>query len=69
MRCCRWADIIHSVTNPVEGLTGALHVYGGDYFAACRSEWDPEKLRERPFDREAAFRLFEKANAARPAAV
>ena len=43
-------DIIHSVTNPIQKLTGAIHVYGGDFFATERSEWDPEMLTERPFD-------------------
>ena len=37
-------NIIHSVTNPISRLTGAIHVYGGDFFAAERSEWDPETL-------------------------
>ena len=27
-------NIIHSVTNPIPRLTGAIHVYGGDFFAA-----------------------------------
>jgi predicted metal-dependent enzyme (double-stranded beta helix superfamily) len=26
-------DIIHSVINPVNRLTGAIHVYGGDFFS------------------------------------
>ena len=51
-------DIIHSVTNPIPRLTGAIHVYGGDFFGAERSEWDPETLREQPFDVERARRLF-----------
>src|SRR3974377_1053848 len=25
-------DIIHSVTNPIPRFTGAIHVYGGDFF-------------------------------------
>ncbi len=33
-------DIIHSVTNPTSKFTSAIHVYGGDFFAAHRSEWD-----------------------------
>jgi len=41
-------NIIHSVTNPIPRLTGAIHVYGGDYFAPGRSEWDPESLLEQP---------------------
>jgi predicted metal-dependent enzyme (double-stranded beta helix superfamily) len=56
-------DIIHSVTNPIPRLTGAIHVYGGDFFAKPRSEWDPETLRERPFDLEAAQRTFREASA------
>jgi predicted metal-dependent enzyme (double-stranded beta helix superfamily) len=56
-------DIIHTVTNPLPRLTGAIHVYGGDFFAASRSEWDPETLVEQPFDIEKNLRLFEKANA------
>jgi predicted metal-dependent enzyme (double-stranded beta helix superfamily) len=57
-------DIVHSVTNPIPRLTGAIHVYGGDFFAAERSEWDPETLSERPYDIEKAVRLFEESNAA-----
>jgi predicted metal-dependent enzyme (double-stranded beta helix superfamily) len=57
-------DIIHSVTNPLERFTGAIHVYGGDFFAAERSEWDPETLFEGRYNIEKNMRLFEKANAA-----
>ena len=56
-------DIIHAVTNPLPRLTGAIHVYGGDFFAASRSEWDPETLLEQRFDMEKNLRLFEQANA------
>ncbi len=56
-------DIIHSVTNPIPRLTGALHVYGGDFFAEQRSEWDPESLTERAYDVEKNMRLFQEANA------
>src|SRR5262245_40740807 len=55
-------DIIHSVTNPIPRLTGAIHVYGGDFFAAARSEWDPETLNEQRWDAERAVRRFEEAN-------
>jgi predicted metal-dependent enzyme (double-stranded beta helix superfamily) len=55
-------NIIHSVTNPISRLTGAIHVYGGDFFSADRSEWDPETLREQPYDVEKTLRLFEEAN-------
>ncbi|MDW4498199.1 hypothetical protein R5H30_09430 [Sulfitobacter sp. D35] len=43
-------DIIHSVTNPIPKLTGAIHVYGGDFFETERSEWDPERLTEQALD-------------------
>jgi predicted metal-dependent enzyme (double-stranded beta helix superfamily) len=57
-------DIIHTVTNPLPRLTAAIHVYGGDFFAVSRSEWDPETLTERPYDRERNMRLFAEATAA-----
>jgi predicted metal-dependent enzyme (double-stranded beta helix superfamily) len=58
-------DIVHSVTNPIPRLTGAIHVYGGNFFCpAGRSEWDPETLLEQPWDPERAVRRFEEANAA-----
>jgi predicted metal-dependent enzyme (double-stranded beta helix superfamily) len=57
-------DIIHTVTNPLSRLTGAIHVYGGDFFAVARSEWDPETLLERDYDVEKNMRLFEAANRA-----
>ena len=56
------SDAIHSVTNPLERLTGAIHIYGGDFFKPGRSEWDPETLQERPFDLEDAVRRFREAN-------
>ncbi len=58
-------NVIHSVTNPIPRLTGAIHVYGGDFFAAPRSEWDPESLEEGRFDADRAMRRFEEANSIR----
>src|SRR5262250_2808599 len=55
-------DIIHSVTNPIGRLTGAIHVYGGDFFNVPRSEWDPERLTEQPYDVQKALQLFEESN-------
>ena len=55
-------DIIHSVTNPTTKLTGAIHVYGGDFFEMHRSEWEPESLEERPYDIDTNMKLFEDAN-------
>lgn len=56
-------DIIHSVTNPIEKMTSALHVYGGNFFAPGRSEWDAETLEEHPFDFDKSRRIFREANA------
>ena len=57
-------DVIHSVVNPIGKMTRAIHVYGGDFFAAPdRREWDPETLRERPWDLEDTRRLFTQAEA------
>jgi predicted metal-dependent enzyme (double-stranded beta helix superfamily) len=55
-------DIIHSVTNPTASFTRAIHVYGGDFFAAARSEWDPDQLKEHDYDVEKNMRLFSEAN-------
>ena len=55
-------DIIHSVTDPIPRVTVALHVYGGDFFDAGRSEWDPETLCEQRWDPERAAQRFEEAN-------
>ena len=59
-------DIIHSVTNPLPRLTGAIHVYGGDFFPVSRSEWDPETLCEGAYDLQKNMRVFEEANRVSP---
>ena len=56
-------DIIHSVLNPIDRLTGAIHIYGGDFFATQRSEWDSLSLLEHHSDGERTRRMFEEANA------
>jgi predicted metal-dependent enzyme (double-stranded beta helix superfamily) len=50
-------DVIHSVVNPLGTLTGAIHVYGGDFFARPRSDWDPGTLEEltEPVDPRTVF--------------
>ena len=52
------ANVVHSVANPLARLSGAIHVYDGDFFAAERSEWDPETLLEQAFDAERAIARF-----------
>lgn len=56
------ATIIHAVTNPLDQITAAIHVYGGDFFATPRSEWDPKTFEELPYDVEDTMRAFEEAN-------
>jgi len=56
-------DVIHSVANSRREFAVALHVYGGDFFAPGRSEWDFETFEERPRDLERTRRVFEEANA------
>ena len=55
-------DIIHSVTNPIARLTGAIHIYGGDFFAIPRSEWDAETLTEQAYDSARTLRALDEAN-------
>ena len=54
--------VIHSVHNPLDRITAAIHVYGGDFFDTPRSEWDPETHREHPYDVEHTRRVFEESN-------
>ena len=55
-------SIIHAVTNPLDQITGAIHVYGGDFFGTPRSEFDPRTFEEHPYDVEHTMRAFEEAN-------
>ncbi len=57
-------DTIHSVTNAREQLTGAIHIYGGDFFSQPRSQWPPDLSTESPHDLEHTRRQFAEANAA-----
>jgi len=43
-------DVIHSVVNPLAKISGAIHVYDGEFLAAQRSMWDAETLVEQPYD-------------------
>ena len=55
-------NVIHAVTNPLEKITAAIHVYGGDFFTTPRSEWDPQTFEERPFDVDHLMEVFEESN-------
>ena len=56
------STVIHSVTNPTLKFTGAIHVYGGDFFEVERSEWEPDDLFEHPYDINKTLQIFEDAN-------
>jgi predicted metal-dependent enzyme (double-stranded beta helix superfamily) len=55
-------DTIHAVSNPNRSHTGAIHIYGGDFVATRRSQWDPETLEEQPYDLEGILAQFAAAN-------
>ena len=57
-------DTIHSVSNPLEKLTAAIHIYGGDFLNEPRSQWGPGPLEERPFDFDVVREQFAEANEA-----
>jgi predicted metal-dependent enzyme (double-stranded beta helix superfamily) len=61
-------ETIHAVTNPLDKLTAAIHVYGGDFVNEPRSQWGPGDLVERPFDMNDVTRQFAEANDAAVAA-
>jgi len=52
-------DIIHSVTNPLDRVSYAIHVYDGDFLAAeGKSCWDAETLEEQPYDAALVSPMF-----------
>ena len=57
-------DVIHAVTNPGNRLTGAIHVYGGDFVNQPRSQWGPGPRAERPHDMNVLRQQFADANRA-----
>lgn len=57
------ADAVHSVTNPLLRFTGGIHIYGGDFFATPRSQWDPETMAREPSDGAAIQAMFQRENA------
>jgi predicted metal-dependent enzyme (double-stranded beta helix superfamily) len=54
--------VIHAVANPLRAFSGAIHVYGGDFFGSPRSEWAPDTFEERPFDPARARQVYADAN-------
>ena len=60
--CLLGDDTIHAVHNPTGEFAGAIHIYGGDFFATARSEWDPASLEQRAWSIERALDLFGQSN-------
>jgi predicted metal-dependent enzyme (double-stranded beta helix superfamily) len=56
------SDIIHSVINPTNKFTCALHIYGGDFFGADKSSWEPDTLEEQQYEVEQSHKTFHEAN-------
>jgi len=56
-------NVIHAVSNPLRMFTGAIHIYGGDFFGVERSEWTGDSFEERPYDMAHARSVFAEANA------
>jgi predicted metal-dependent enzyme (double-stranded beta helix superfamily) len=56
------ADAIHSVTNPLPRFTAGLHIYGGDFFATARSQWNAETLAEERSDGAVIQAMFAREN-------
>lgn len=46
-------DIVHSVINPLNRISAAIHVYDGNFLEIERSMWNAETLAEAPYDRNA----------------
>ena len=61
--CLLGDDVVHAVANPTTECAGAIHVYGGDFFATPRSEWRGDPPTERAFDVEGLLASFAAANA------
>ena len=58
------SDTIHAVTNPLGGVTAAIHVYGGDFVNQPRSQWlEPARV-EAAYDLDRTRQVFADANAA-----
>ena len=55
-------DAIHAVTNPRSVFTGAIHVYGGDFFDQPRSEWATDQSPEQPYSVDRLMQTFAEAN-------
>ncbi len=55
-------EVVHSVQNPVDRLTAAIHVYGGDFYETERTEWDSQSLSPHTHTTARALEVFAEAN-------
>lgn len=55
------SDTVHAVANPSRKWTGAIHVYGGDYFRDGRRMWADPGRRASPFDVSVVTTALEQA--------
>lgn len=55
-------EAVHAVTNPFRTYAAAIHVYGGDFIAASRSQWSSSTAEEESFDAEALRGLLRAAD-------
>ena len=53
------ADDIHTAFNPSQSLTGAIHIYEGDFLTTPKREWDPVTHEERPRIMAETFARFD----------
>lgn len=52
-------DDIHTAFNPSQSMTGAIHIYEGDFLTTPKREWDPVTHEERPRIMAEAMERFE----------
>jgi len=49
-------EVVHAIENPLDRISCAIHVYGGDLPAAPRRMWNPFTLREELFEYQTMMR-------------
>lgn len=54
-------DAVHRVVNPSKAWTGAIHVYGGDFFNTPRTRWSLRTGVPEPFDADVVRGYLEQA--------
>ncbi|MCU1451110.1 MAG: hypothetical protein JWP02_3280 [Acidimicrobiales bacterium] len=60
---CQAAMAESDSRHPLDRITGAIQVYGGDFMSQLRSRWGPGPLEERPYDLDLLEAQFAEADA------